>query len=122
MKIEKMYSLNEAADILGVSRQTLYYKEKKGELKFKTVMGHKKVTESEINRIFGVRMTNRESIAWALNNTEFSDEYIASLISDMLEAIGLEELCSYDQSVLAEWMQLHCDADNNWGKFPEVEE
>lgn len=49
--MEQLYTLNEIAEKLKVSRLTLSRWEKKGQLKVIRVNGHPRVTESEFKRL-----------------------------------------------------------------------
>lgn len=55
-------------------------------------------------------MTNREWLAWLLGNTEYDDEYIATVISDYLMEITDEDdcsiavICGKDRKLLIKWL------------------
>lgn len=55
-------------------------------------------------------MTNREWLAWLLGNTEYDDEYIATVISDYLMEITDEDdcsiavICGKDRELLIKWL------------------
>ena len=49
--MERLYSISNAALLLGVTRQTIYRWEKEGKFKFVTVGDYKKVKEEDIKKI-----------------------------------------------------------------------
>ena len=51
--LDKLYNISKAAELLGVTRQTLYRWNKDGKIKFITVGEFKKVSENEIKRLRG---------------------------------------------------------------------
>ena len=51
--MDKLYNISKAAELLGVTRQTIYRWEKEGKLNFIKVGEFKKVSESDIRRLRG---------------------------------------------------------------------
>lgn len=49
--MEKQYTIKEACDILGVTRNTIYKWEKDGKIKFNRINGLPRIPESELKRI-----------------------------------------------------------------------
>lgn len=60
-------------------------------------------------------MTNREWLAWALNNSDYEDKEVADMISDCLMEITDEDDCSLaviygsEMELLTEWLGKECD-------------
>jgi len=50
-EVFEFYNISEAAKILGVSRWTIYYAEKQGNLKFTNINGFNKVSAEDIKRL-----------------------------------------------------------------------
>lgn len=51
--LDKLYNISKAAELLGVTRQTLYRWNKEGKVKFLSVGEFQKVSETEIKRLRG---------------------------------------------------------------------
>ncbi len=59
-------------------------------------------------------MTNREQLALAIANSEFTDKEVAEIISDRLMKITDEDdysvavICGKDRELLTEWLGKEC--------------
>jgi len=51
--VDKLYNISKAAELLGVTRQTLYRWEKENKIKFISVGDFQKVSETELKRLRG---------------------------------------------------------------------
>lgn len=60
-------------------------------------------------------MTNRELLALAIANSEFTDKEVAEIISDRLMEITDEDdcsvavICGKDRELLTEWLGKECE-------------
>lgn len=94
MEPEKYYNISKTAQLLDLSRPTVYKLISTGELKAEKRYGHHtRVSETEIKRFLGIKGTNYEALK--------RKEEFATKISELLSASGCRQL-SYNDLLLIE--------------------
>lgn len=92
MEPEKYYNISKTAQLLDLSRPTVYKLISTGELKAEKQYGHHtRVSETEIKRFLGIKRTNYEALKRKIFSG-ISEEEFAEKISELLFDSGCKQL------------------------------